>query len=257
MVCLSLNTIKVLKTEEISDGNTFLEKSNLPENIDHCLVFSKSILAKLHARIGELGTENRTLRQTFKDLHKEKSRLFKDNNSQGEAIAASLLKCDELQMLKFGRLIDLEALDQSSVSNHLVELNQKVHVEEINNVRELAKLKSGIQNIKLQALHATNENTELLEAIAAQSQRQFKLEMELNATNVEATLDDNTSDLQRDMEERSRLVQLVKLQYKEVDALKSEIGLLRNKSGHVYVPVDSHKVSQNGPPTPTSLLNEE
>ena len=33
-----------------------------------------------------------------------------------------------------------------------------------------------------------------------------------------------------------RLVALVKLQAKEVDALKAEINLLRRKGGHIYAP---------------------
>ena len=38
------------------------------------------------------------------------------------------------------------------------------------------------------------------------------------------------------VEERNRLVALVKLQAKEIDALKAEINLLRRKGGHVYTP---------------------
>ena len=41
---------------------------------------------------------------------------------------------------------------------------------------------------------------------------------------------------QKSLEERNRLVQLVKLQAKEVDALKAEINMLRRKGGHVYTP---------------------
>jgi hypothetical protein len=38
------------------------------------------------------------------------------------------------------------------------------------------------------------------------------------------------------VEERNRLIQLVKLQAKEVDALKAEINMLRRKGGHIYTP---------------------
>ena len=41
---------------------------------------------------------------------------------------------------------------------------------------------------------------------------------------------------QEDALERGRLVQMVKLQGKEVDALKVEINMLRRKGGHVYSP---------------------
>ena len=44
--------------------------------------------------------------------------------------------------------------------------------------------------------------------------------------------------------ERGRLVQMVKLQGKEIDALKVEINMLRRKGGHVYSPA---------PPAPASV----
>ena len=37
-------------------------------------------------------------------------------------------------------------------------------------------------------------------------------------------------------EEKQRLVQLVRLQEREINALKAEINLLRMKGGHVYTP---------------------
>lgn len=83
-------------------------------------------------------------------------------------------------------------------------------------------------------LRATEENTRLLDRIAQQSQKQFKLEKELNETNVEASLADGAPQIRQEMEERNRLVQLVKLQANEVEALKAEINMLRYKGGHVY-----------------------
>lgn len=45
--------------------------------------------------------------------------------------------------------------------------------------------------------------------------------------------------------ERGRLVQMVKLQGKELDALKVEINMLRRKGGHVYGPAPP---APGGPP---------
>ena len=42
-------------------------------------------------------------------------------------------------------------------------------------------------------------------------------------------------------------VQLVKLQAKEVDALKAEINMLRRKGGHVYTPAVSTAATRGGP----------
>jgi hypothetical protein len=86
----------------------------------------------------------------------------------------------------------------------------------------------------------TQQNTDFLTQIAASSARQFQLERELNITKTLSTGAGASSDsvpmIRREVEERNRLVALVKLQAKEVDALKVEINLLRRKGGHIYVP---------------------
>lgn len=79
------------------------------------------------------------------------------------------------------------------------------------------------------------ENTELLNRIADLSARQFHIEKELNAGSNATSIADAGPAVKSEVEERNRLVSLVKLQAKEVDALKAEINLLRRKGGHVYM----------------------
>ena len=85
-------------------------------------------------------------------------------------------------------------------------------------------------------LRSTQANTALLESIAALSQKQFKLEKELNSSSGQLHVNDRGPLIKNEVEERNRLVQLVKLQAKEVDALKAEVNMLRRKGGHVYTP---------------------
>lgn len=79
----------------------------------------------------------------------------------------------------------------------------------------------------------TQQNTDFLTQIAASSARQFQLERELNITKTLSTGAGASSDsvpmIRREVEERNRLVALVKLQAKEIN-------LLRRKGGHIYVP---------------------
>jgi hypothetical protein len=77
-----------------------------------------------------------------------------------------------------------------------------------------------------------------LERIAQLTHQQQTLEKELN-TGGSGGSSDQGGIMRRDVEERNRLVQLVKLQAKEVDALKAEINMLRRKGGHVYTPAVS------------------
>lgn len=81
----------------------------------------------------------------------------------------------------------------------------------------------------------TRENTELLESIGQYTAKQQRLEKELNAAGGVHVSDGGPAQ-RKEAEERARLLQLVKLQAKEMEALKAEIGMLRRKGGHVYTP---------------------
>merc|ERR1711918_249224 len=137
-------------------------------------------------------------------------------------------------MLKFGQLIDLEALDKVSVSKGVDDLREKIRVEELKNERQFQSMKDQHQPYREMLLQATLENTQLLEQIADLRQKQFKLEKELNSTGSQMHVADQGPLIKNEIEERNKLV---KLQAKEVDALKAEINMLRRKGGHVYTPV--------------------
>merc|ERR1711865_1274190 len=209
----------------------------LSGGVNNCLVFGKKQLSTLKSRIKELEVENKGLRQEFKNLHKEQSRLGREKKLKDAEIAQFNAKCDDLQMLKFGQIIDLEALDKVSVSKAVDDLNEKIRVEELKNERQFQSMRDQHQQYREMLLSATIENTRLLESIADLSQKQFKLEKELNSTGSQMHVADQGPLIKNEIEERNRLVQLVKLQAKEVDALKAEINMLRRKGGHVYTPV--------------------
>jgi hypothetical protein len=103
----------------------------------------------------------------------------------------------------------------------------------------LARLKRKERHLQEALLVATRDNTALLSRIAELSGRQFYLEKELSGGGgggSAAPLGGEGPALRAEMEERAKLVAVVKLQAQEVDALKAEVNLLRRKGGHVYVP---------------------
>jgi predicted phage gp36 major capsid-like protein len=145
-------------------------------------------------------------------------------------------KCDDLQMLKFGQLIDLQLLDKGMVKDKgEEEMNNKLEVIDAANERELAKLERKHRGLKESLLAVTQENTSLLSRIADLSAKQFSLEKDLNTGGNSVAVADAGPAVRNEIEERNRLVSLVKLQAKEVDALKAEINLLRRKGGHIYI----------------------
>ena len=109
---------------------------------------------------------------------------------------------------------------------------------EVRQEAEIIKLKREVAKAQEKLIETTQENTVHLERIAQLTHQQQTLEKDLN-TGSGAGAGDQSGIARRDVEERNRLVQLVKLQAKEVDALKAEINMLRRKGGHVYTPAVS------------------
>ncbi|TYZ67625.1 hypothetical protein PybrP1_000869, partial [[Pythium] brassicae (nom. inval.)] len=204
----------------------------VPEQATSCLVFTLPAFERLSERIESLQRENRSLRQQFRDLHKQQNVLAKDKKVRQETIAEIQHRCEQLQLLKFGQLVDIDVLDRACDTSKLGELQAKVRVKEIAGEREAGKVKQAQQELKREILRATERNTALLTRLAELNERQFALEKELNqASSSQSVLHDDSALLEQEMRERNKLVKLVKLQAREVEALKQEIGLLRGKDG--------------------------
>ena len=203
---------------------------------------------KLKSRSKELVGENKTLRTNYRELHKTKTRLEREKKQQVGEIATLEKRCEELQMLKFGQKIDLQALDLALETQTVDDVQEKIRVEELKNDRQLMSMKTQYKKFREAMLRATQENTTLLQSVAELSQRQFKLEKELNASGGQLHVNDRGPIIKNEAEERNRLVQLVKLQAKEVDALKAEVNMLRRKGGHVYTPAVAPQPAPQGGP---------
>ncbi|OQS01330.1 phytophthora infestans avirulence-associated protein 3.4F-A [Achlya hypogyna] len=237
VVALSKQQLRCLQPALAPEGvNPELVQLVLPETIENGLIFTKSAIQRLLARIRSLQDENKALRQVFKDLHKQQSQLSRDKARQRDVIAAVRDKCEQLQLLKFGQLIDIELLDKACDTGNLNDLKSKVRTKELQGEKHASATKTEQQQLKLEILRATEDNTRLLTEIAALSERQFGLEAELNAADVQHSLVDDSASLEQEMGERKKLVELVKLQARELDALKQEVLMLRGKKGRVHAP---------------------
>ena len=84
-------------------------------------------------------------------------------------------------------------------------------------------------------MQVTHANTQKLSKIGDLTERMHSLQLALDAgtdeSNIVSAEDPSAS---KDARERRKLVHLVRLQAREVDALKTEINLLRRKGGHMY-----------------------
>lgn len=67
------------------------------------------------------------------------------------------------------------------------------------------------------------------------------LNRKLDSTNKAIFVDEDDEDKKNLMEEKQKLKQLLELQSKEVETLKTEINLYKRKGGHIYTKVTTNR----------------
>merc|ERR1711934_467144 len=78
----------------------------------------------------EVVDEKRILWMKYKEKQKRGRRLEAAKKEKEKLIAELNEKCVDLQMLKFGQIIDLTSLDRMAVSSAVVDLKEKIRVQE-------------------------------------------------------------------------------------------------------------------------------
>lgn len=113
-------------------------------------------LNKLKNRIDELHNEIADAKNDFKQLHKERGFLLKENESKKESIELWGGRCKDLQMLKFGSVIDLDELEaisdrskETDAENQLKEGEQVFKSQMMKLLKESAKLQEQLFSVKL------------------------------------------------------------------------------------------------------------
>lgn len=231
----ALNLIEVTVPLKLNQMK-FIKENKLPKDITNALIFTATGLTQLRNRITELGNEKVHLTKQFKELKKQHKVLLKELQVKREQIAVEKKKCEDVQMLKFGQIIDLNILEKVGVDEGAEDLKQKLKTLEASSVSKLDEWEEKLNEASDELSRVTSENTMWLEKVSRLTKAQYELEDQLNTTTKNVHVADSSPlDDQADMERR-QLLELVQLQEREIDALKAEIHVLRRKGGHVYTP---------------------
>ena len=105
-------------------------------------------MKRLQDRIGELYTETEVERGNLKGLHKDRIRIKKDKQARQADILTWEIKCNNIQLLKFGRLIDVDALEDGSDRSKEIEAEKTVKVVEDDSRLSLYKLQMEYDELK-------------------------------------------------------------------------------------------------------------
>ncbi|KAK7821219.1 hypothetical protein U0070_000165 [Myodes glareolus] len=173
----------------------------------------------------------------------------------------------DLMISKFGRVIDLEALQTLSVNTTLEELKIKKLRKELSNAKELRMWEEKIAQLRWELMTKTKEHTRKLHQMNDLCIEKKKLDSRLNTLQNQQHPGNNLNQVfsnfgplrnssyiswdlvqngnafqgprKADTVARQKVTELVQTQAEKILALKEEIALLRKKGGLILPPITS------------------
>ena len=105
-------------------------------------------MIRLQNRIGELYLETEEERVNLKEMHRERVRLSKDREVRQAEIASWESRCNNIQMLKFGRLVDVDALEAGSDRSKEVDAERSVKAVEDDGRLSLFRMQKEMEEVQ-------------------------------------------------------------------------------------------------------------
>lgn len=208
----------------------YLVESKLPLDLSEALVFPKTSLKRLEERVGELIEEKAQLKQEQKELRKQHKQMLRDNKVKEGRINELQSKARDIQLLKFGQLIDLDLLDKMGVNKTTEDLKENLMRQEKQFIQDLAQWNKKIESAKRDLADLTQENTNFLNKLAELTSSQRQIDLKLTRTQNEL-FTNPAAQRKKEIAARDHLIEVINSQAQQIDALKQEINLLRHKSG--------------------------
>lgn len=238
-----LEVIVLLRLHQIQFFDA--ESCSLPTDLSKALVVYENTLSNLEQRIKELQVEKVNVRKQQKEFHRHSVNLVRGNAERQEQLVALDSKLKDVQMLKFGHLVDLEKLELIGQNKDAEEMLRKQHEFEVAREAELVRFKRQIDDTKQRVLQETRRNTEILEKLVQLSNAKKHIENELDANqrNIKADFFFSLSSESEDSQQSSssttlndceRLKQVISKQAARIDVLRAEIEDLVRKPMREY-----------------------
>ncbi|KAL0027158.1 hypothetical protein WJX79_011044 [Trebouxia sp. C0005] len=207
----------------------YLQEGQLPSDLSGALLFSNTELDKLKHRVRELAEERAGLKAAQRQLQHEHVQLLKNKAATQDKLAELQQKAVDVQMLKFGQIIDLDLLDKVGSAKGVEELRVQLKQQEAAHTQELAQWDAQIRARNDELTQLTSENTRCLTAVADYTRSQ--MDMEDTLTNTQAHIfGDPAAQRQAEVAERDTLVQLVNNQAQQLETLRAQLIALRSKN---------------------------
>jgi len=234
---LRLSQVQCLSDEDGGAGAS----ERLPPELNKHVVFTQDGLHKLMSRITELRQEIREVKAGHKQLQRDFRVRKKEKNSAMQHIEDLQAKFQDIQMLKFGQVVDLDVIERSAPDKIVQDLRERSLTVEGDNRQKVIEWEKRIEKQKKEMAKLTCENTSLMEQIVSMGYSQMQLDAALNARIANVTVNDTEPLVELREMEQERMKDLLALQSKEIATLQAEINLFRKKGGHIYTTVTANR----------------
>mmetsp|Transcript_1195 Transcript_1195/g.1220 ORF Transcript_1195/g.1220 Transcript_1195/m.1220 type:complete len:154 (-) Transcript_1195:30-491(-) len=144
-------------------------------------------------------------------------------------------------MLRFGSHVDLDNLEISGPSNAVLELQNRFTKTEKKCIKLIEDADAELEKTQRDLTHAIKNNTNLLNLIRQLGEEQIDLDKKLDNTGKAIFVDEDDEVRKVMLEDKQRLKNLLELQAREIESLKTEINLYKRKGGHIYTKVTTNR----------------
>ncbi|XP_014831211.1 PREDICTED: cilia- and flagella-associated protein 44 [Poecilia mexicana] len=225
-----LDVVVPLRLHQIA----YLVNDSMPSDLSEALMLYRTELHKLQQRFHQLEAEKVEQRNLHRVARQQRNKLINEDRDKNAKIQELERDFNQLQMTKFGRLVDLEALQMMTGSRKLEELKQeKLHIESVQ-AKEVKEWEAKMEE-RLEALTAEmKNNNESLFNMTSLWEQKKGLEPKLNARQKKIGRQQFQDHRRRmDQDAIQQCKQLIVKQTQLADALWSDITLLSTRGGSV------------------------
>ncbi|TPX37653.1 hypothetical protein SmJEL517_g00774 [Synchytrium microbalum] len=212
----------------------FGDKPAIPTDLSTALVFLKSGLTKLRNRVGEIEQEKAEIRMQHQELKRHHVSLVRSKREKDAKLQELETRTNDVQILKFGRVVDVEKLEKMGVNKSAEDMKDKLSREDRKRSLEVAAVQMDMDRLKQRYTDLTKQNTERVESLMELTKGLKQLEDALNS-NQGSMAGTFPGSHNRKEAEQEKLQKLVAQQGAQLEQLRTEVEFLLRKPLHLPV----------------------
>lgn len=213
-----------------------LAHAAVTSDLSAVLVLDQKELRRLQEQIQELQQKKSQQNELFCQARQQHTRLLLEHRDMDATIQVLKKQYNDMMMMKFGRLVDLQALQTLSGNRVLEELKQEKLLKEAVYANKIHQWDLKVLEAREALMNTTRSNTERLVSMNRLLNQKKELEHKLGVRQKKMGKQFEDSRRHGDQEDIQQLQELVKAQSQQAEALRSEIELLSRKGGHILPP---------------------